>query len=67
VDRDRRAWLLYLLETATSLQAGELQVYPMLLRRPPQVRAASALSRSGWNWWRLSAEGGANGCAATLR
>jgi cyclopropane-fatty-acyl-phospholipid synthase len=35
-----RAWLLYLVEIATSLHAGELQVHRMLLRRPQQPSAA---------------------------
>jgi cyclopropane-fatty-acyl-phospholipid synthase len=34
-----RAWLLYLVEIATSLHAEELQVHRVLLRRPSRARA----------------------------
>lgn len=34
-----RAWLLYLVEIATSLHAGELQVHRVLLRRPQRARS----------------------------
>lgn len=36
-----RAWLLYLLEIAASLQAQELQVHRILMRRPARLRAAA--------------------------
>lgn len=41
LDRGRRAWLLYLVETATNLQTGDLHVHRLLLRRPHGTRAAS--------------------------
>ena len=34
-----RAWLFYLVEIATSLHAGELQVHRVLLRRPRRTRS----------------------------
>ena len=46
LDRGRRAWLLYLVETATNLQAGDLQVHRILLRRPQRTRSATLLPRS---------------------
>lgn len=41
LDRGRRAWLLYLVETATNLQTGDLQVHRLLLRRPQRNRPAT--------------------------
>lgn len=40
VQRAYRAWLLYLVEAAANLQAGDLQVHRVLLRRPPRTRMA---------------------------
>lgn len=47
--RGRRTWLLYLVETATNLQTGDLQVHRLLLRRPAHTRTAAPLR----NAWRL--------------
>jgi cyclopropane-fatty-acyl-phospholipid synthase len=48
LDRGRRAWLLYLVETATNLQTGDLQVHRLLLRRPQRARAAALPLRAAW-------------------
>lgn len=40
-DHEYRVWLLYLVEFATSLQAGDLRVHRILLRRPCGVRAGA--------------------------
>ncbi|HEX3662815.1 MAG TPA: class I SAM-dependent methyltransferase [Acidobacteriaceae bacterium] len=47
-DRGRRAWLLYLVETATNLQTGDLQVHRLLLRRPVCRRGATLPFRASW-------------------
>ena len=38
--REYRAWLLYLVEAATNLQTGDLQVHRVILRRPSPARMA---------------------------
>lgn len=39
-DHEYRVWLLYLVEVATSLQAGDLRIHRILLRRPRAKRAS---------------------------
>lgn len=51
LDRGRRAWLLFLVETAANLQTGDLQVHRLLLRRPQQARAAGFPLRRVRSMW----------------
>lgn len=54
--RGYRRWLLYLLEVLTSFQAGDLEVYQILLRRPSESVSSTGMRQSlpARRWWEMS-------------